>query len=128
TPQSLAFDRLTPQASGIVFPHPTSDWNEGGVMAAGGDLDNDGRQEVVVAASDYPDNFGLIFQQQSDHTFREQGQSWGLHHACMSGLVVADFDRDGVLDVIVGSGTARDCSLTWKSNEVHLYENKGIAG
>jgi hypothetical protein len=41
----------------------------------------------------------------------------------MSGLTVADFDRDGDLDVVVGSGTARQCSAIWKTNEIHLYQN-----
>ena len=112
-------------ATGMSWPHPTSDWNEGGLMVAGGDLDQDGLEDVVVAASDYPDQFSLLFHQKPDHTFEEVGKAWGLHHACASGLTMADFDRDGDLDVIVGSGTARDCANLWKTNEVHIYENKG---
>lgn len=119
------FTRPGNAATGLVWPHPTPDWNEGGLMAAGGDLDNDGRLDLVVAASDYPDQFGLVFQQQADGTFRNQAEAWGLKHPCLSGLAIADFDRDGDLDVIVGSGTARDCSAIWKANEVHLYENQG---
>ncbi|GMU62063.1 MAG: hypothetical protein AMXMBFR34_38260 [Myxococcaceae bacterium] len=121
------FTRPGNAATGLTWPHPTTDWNEGGLMAAGGDLDNDGRLDLVVAASDYADQYGLVFQQQADGTFAEQGAAWGVHHPCASGLAVADFDRDGDLDVLVGSGTARDCSATWKANEVHLYENQGTA-
>ena len=110
--------------TGLLFPHSGSDWNEGGLMAAGGDLDNDGRMDLVVAASDYPEQFGLVFQQQADGTFVEQGNAWGLHHQCMSGLAIADFDLDGDLDVIAGSSTARDCSAKWKTNEVRFYENQ----
>ncbi|MBS2027047.1 MAG: CRTAC1 family protein [Deltaproteobacteria bacterium] len=108
---------------GLVMPHPTSDWNEGALMVAGPDLDNDGRRDLVVAASDYPDQFGWVFHQLTDGGFEEVGQDWGMHHPCMSGLAVADFDRDGDLDVIVGSGTARDCSAIWHTNEVHIYTN-----
>ena len=104
------FTRPGNAATGLVWPHPTSDWNEGGLMVAGLDLDNDGRKDLIVAASDYPDQFGLVFHQKADGTFEEVGQPWGMHHACVSGLAVADFDRDGDLDVVVGSGTARDCS------------------
>lgn len=122
---SLAYTRPGQEASGMVWPHPTLDWNEGGLMAAIGDLDNDGRQDVVVAASDYPDQYSLVFHQQADGTFQEVGEAWGLHHPCASGLTMADFDRDGDLDVVVGSGTARDCSDHWSENEVHFYENDG---
>jgi enediyne biosynthesis protein E4 len=124
---TITFNRPGNATTGMVWPHPTSDWNEGGLMVAGGDLDNDGLEDLVVAASDYPDQFGLVFHQKPDHTFEEVGAQWGLHHACMSGLTIADFDRDGDLDVVVGSGTARDCGTIWKTNEVHLYENKGAS-
>ncbi len=124
----LAFQRLSNETSGMVWPHPTSDWNEGGLMVAPGDLDNDGRLDLVVAASDYPDQFGLVFRQRPDGKFEEVGKPWGIEHACLSGLAIADFDRDGDLDVIAGSGTARDCSRVWKKNEVHLYENQGGNG
>ena len=122
-PGNIHFNRPGNAATGMVWPHPTSDWNEGGLMVAGADLDHDARTDLVVAASDYPDNFGLVFHQKPDGTFEEVGAPWGMHHACMSGLTVADFDRDGDLDVVVGSGTARDCSAVWSSNEVHIYEN-----
>lgn len=121
------FERPGNAATGLTWPHPTTDWNEGGLMAASGDLDNDGRLDLVVAASDYPDQYGLLFQQQPDGTFTDMAEAWGAKHPCASGLAIADFDRDGDLDVIVGSGTARDCSRVWKANEVHLYENQGNA-
>jgi hypothetical protein len=123
TPGNILFERPGRAATGLVWPHVNDSWNEGGLMVAGGDLDSDGREDLVVAASDYPDNFGLVYHQKEDRTFEEVGAPWDLHHACVSGLAIADFDRDGDLDVVVGSGTARDCSLIWKTNEVHLYEN-----
>jgi hypothetical protein len=119
----ISFERLHASQSGMAVPHPTTDWNEGLIMAAAVDLDNDGRPDMLVAASDYPDQYGLLFHQKPDGTFEEVGETWGFHHPCASGLAVADFDRDGDLDIVVGSGTARDCSAIWSTNEVHLYEN-----
>lgn len=125
TPGQARFTRPGNAATGLVWPHPTVDWNEGGITAAPGDLDNDGRLDLVVGATDYPDQFGLVFQQQADGAFAEVAADWGMRHPCLSGLAIADFDRDGDLDVIVGSGTARDCAARWSAPEVHLYENQG---
>jgi hypothetical protein len=128
TPGNLNFTRVPNSMSGLLVPHPTQDWNEGGLMAAAGDLDLDGRQDLVVAFSDYPDNFGLVYHQLADHTYEEVSAQWNIVHACTSGQVVADFDLDGDLDVVVGSGTARDCGLIWKTNEVRFYENRASDG
>ncbi len=119
----IKYTRPGNDQTGMLWPHPTADWNEGGLHAAAVDLDNDGRQDVIVAASDYPDQYSLVFHQKADGSFEEVGEAWGLHHPCASGMAVADFDRDGDLDVVVGSGTARDCGAIWSKNEVHLYEN-----
>ncbi len=124
---TVRLERPGNAATRLSLPHVGPSWNEGAMMAAGGDLDNDGRLDLVVAESDYPDQFGQIFAQQADGTFSEKGLAWNLHHQCMAGLAIADFDRDGDLDVLAGSSTARDCSAKWKTNEVHLYENQATA-
>ena len=54
TTGSARFERPGNAATGLVFPHRTSDWNEGGLMAAGGDLDNDGRLDLIAAALGLP--------------------------------------------------------------------------
>ncbi len=125
----VKFSRPGRPATGLEWPHPTSDWNEGGIHAAAADLDLDGRLDLLVGASDYPGNWSLVFRQKaaSPTAFEEIGAAAGLHHACTNGMAVADFDRDGDLDVVVGSSTARDCARDWpKGPEVHLYENHTI--
>lgn len=125
TPGAVKLTRPGNAATGLGLPRVGLDWNEGGLMVAGGDLDNDGRLDLVVAASDYPDQFGVPFAQRADGTFEDVRAAWNLNHPCMSGLAIADFDRDGDLDVIAGASTARDCAQTWrKGNEVRLYENQ----
>jgi hypothetical protein len=122
------FERPGQAATGMTWDHfGAVDWNEGGLMAAAADLDNDGREDVIVAASDYAEQYGLYFHQKADTAFEEIGQAAGFHHPCTSGLTVADFDRDGDLDIVVGSGTARDCGEIWAKNEVHFYENDASA-
>lgn len=120
---SIKYTRPPLAEKGLAWPHPTSGWNEGGLMAAAVDLENDGRSEVLVASSDYADQYLWVFHQKADGSFEEKGEAYGLHHPCASGLAVADFDRDGDQDVVVGSGTARDCGKIWKANEVHFYES-----
>ena len=127
TPGKIGFMRPGNATTGLTVPHLSSDWNEGGIHVAAGDFDGDGREDLILGTSDYPDQFGWVYHQKPDGTFEEVGKQWGFHHACVSGLTVADFDRDGDLDVVVGSGTARDCSKVWTTNEVHFYENKGAS-
>lgn len=119
----IHFSRADRDASGLAWDHVGVDWNEGGIMAAAADLDMDGREDILVGASDYADQYGLFFHQKPDGTFEEIGDASGYHHPCVSGMTVADFDRDGDLDIVVGSGTARDCGMIWAKNEVHIYES-----
>lgn len=121
----IRFTRPGNDKTGLAWPHPTSDWNEGGLYAAAADIDNDARQDLIVGASDYDDQYGMYFHQKGDGTFEEIAQAAGFHHACAHNPLVVDFDRDGDLDIVVGSSRMRQwCSDAWPTNEVHFYENK----
>ena len=106
---------------------PLDRYNDVGDMAgAVFDFDNDGRLDVLIASSDYPGTHALIFHQKPDGTFEEVPIDLGIDHKHAHGATVADFDRDGDLDVILGSSTMR-CGLSpsecYPTEEVHVFQN-----
>jgi len=111
-------------ATGLSVPHVGVSWNEGGIASDLADLDGDGHMDVLLGNSDYPDNRLLYYRQLPDGTFTQEAVADGLDHACAPSVVVGDLDRDGDLDVVVSSSTARDCSAAWPDGpEIHVYEN-----
>ena len=60
----------------------------------------------------------MIFRNRGDLTFEDVSEAWGFKQQAVSGgMVLADFDGDGDLDVIINN--------TWSAAEV--YRNDGIA-
>lgn len=82
-------------------------WNTGDLTTTMVDLDNDGLKDIYLASSDYPDDHGWVFHQKADHTFEDVTAASGLGQAASLGLAFFDFDRDGDLDVAIGTSTAR---------------------
>ncbi len=134
---AIHFERVDPAKDGIAFPHlDPLGWNEGIQQATLADMDNDGRTDVLLGGSDYAYQYGHLFIQQTDGTFQDLAQAWGMSFPCMDGLAVADFDCDGDLDVVVRGSLFRDCATGWaalpgkdpgfagyKTNEVHVFTN-----
>lgn len=118
------FSRPGRMATGVNVPRVGTSWNEGGIGAAIADLDNDGRADILLATSDYPDQYLWLFRQKADGTFQEVSQASGVRHACAPAVALADLDRDGDLDLIVASSTARDCRARYPDGPlVKVYEN-----
>lgn len=115
------FDRIDNKTNGLERKWGIIDWNEGDISGAVFDFNNDGLPDIFIACSDYPGDRAFLFMQKPDHTFTEVAVPAGIAHKQSQEVTVADFDRDGDLDVIVGSSTARNND--WKDNYVYYYEN-----
>lgn len=125
---SGTFERPGREALGIVVDHVTGTaWDEGHMSLTTLDFDNDGLRDVYVGASDYPGNRGLLFHQRDVLQFEAVSIEDGFEHNRSHGVVTADFDRDGDLDLIVGHSRARcdanapnDCYAT---PQIRAFEN-----
>lgn len=100
------FARPGNEATGLTRGH-ISGWNEGDLGGILADFDNDGRLDVLVASSDYPDTYSLLWQQEADGTFEEVGQGAGARVQRSHGIGLVDFDRDGDYDIVSGTSSAR---------------------
>jgi enediyne biosynthesis protein E4 len=122
----VRFERPGDAQTGLLVAHsPSSSWDEGHMTNAVFDFDNDGWPDIYIGASDYPGNRGLLYHQSSALSFVEVPIDLGIDHTRSHGVAVADFDRDGDLDVVVGHSRSRcetgnDCYPTM---QVRLFEN-----
>jgi len=83
-------------------------WNEGDIHVGFLDFDNDGLDDLLIGSGDYPDRQELrLYRQNDDHTFLEVTRQVGLDWEGAGGISIADFDRDGDLDVAVGRSLFR---------------------
>lgn len=120
---SGSFSRPGNDSNGLERTWPSADWNAGDLFTAMVDLDGDGWKDLVVSSSDYPDTHLFVWRQVAPGQFQDVSSDWGLDQAWPAGLAIADFDRDGDLDLVTGSSTARS-GTPWETHEIHLYENQ----
>jgi len=129
---ALSFSRPGDEAMGMAVPHSGASWDEGHMTNALFDFDNDGRLDVYVGASDYAGNRGLLYHQSGEMSFTEVPTTDFFEHNRSHGVVVADFDRDGDVDVVVGHSRSRcDAALPndcYETPQVRMFENVMPAG
>ncbi len=118
------FARLDRETSGIARDRPTRrDWNEGDLYGAFWDYDNDGWKDVLIVTTDYEDTQLYAFRNLGGNLFEDVSTPAGLDQEWPNGAAIADFDRDGDLDVVTGSSNARSGS-PWSEHYAHFHENR----
>jgi hypothetical protein len=104
---NMTFTRVANDASGLVQQHTISDWNEGNMDVAAFDFDGDGRKDIFLGSSDYPDTWGILYQQDQAGAFHDVTEAAGVKHYHAHGFAAVDVDGDGDLDLIVTTSPAR---------------------
>jgi hypothetical protein len=118
---NMNFTRLPalPQA------HTIPDWNEGNMDVAAFDVDGDGRKDIYLCSSDYPDTWGQLYHQLPDGTFDNVTDTAGVKHYHAHGFSAVDIDGDGDLDLVISTSPAR-CTGDTKcgtTQTVKVYRN-----
>lgn len=97
-------------------------WDVGDHCCTWFDFDNDGLLDMLVAPSVYYNQYLALYKQNSDHTFTDITKDAGLRFLNPEAFSVADYDRDGDVDIIVTTGPSR-WSHTDRKRTMHFFRN-----
>lgn len=96
-------------------------WHQADRRAIWFDYNNDGLLDLLVDNSGYPPYTKLIlFMQHPDHSFENKSQELGLDIVNPIATVIADFNRDGKMDILTSQSNIRDEKI---QPRMYLYEN-----
>ncbi len=127
----FAFERPALADTGINRDlNGTDDNGDGGDEGDHGvtwlDFDNDGLLDLIIENSAYTTSHAWLYHQLPDHTFENvtmlSGQKANMANS--NGLTVADYDRDGDLDILMGSVNTSYEKAPGGVEQVHLFENE----
>jgi len=133
----VRFARPGGEVTGLVRDDIKYDWggyDRGDMTGAIFDFDNDGWKDVYIGSSDYWGNHGLLFHQHSKQKFQRLDPADYFKHNRANGVAIADFDRDGDLDLFAGHSLMRcpegskyssDC---YPTQQIKLFRNLMGAG
>ncbi len=122
--EAVYFDRPGNDVTGLTREYDRIDWNDGDITGSVFDFDNDGWKDVYVGSSDYSGTRGLLWHQDAPESFVSVPVDQGIDHMRSHGSVIADFDRDGDLDIVVGHSSARCDSDCYDTFNPRLFENQ----
>lgn len=119
------FTRPGNDATGLTRTEPGPTWDRGDITGALFDFDNDGRLDVLINSTDYPGTRAHLYHQQPDGTFVRVSLGDGIDHQSSHGVGIADFDRDGDLDIVLGHSRNRCSSGShcYDAAHVRYFEN-----
>ncbi len=101
-------------------------WNQGDIYGAFADFDLDGRLDVMVCSSDYPDNQRLrIWRQQEDGSLVDVTSWIGIDHIGAGQPAILDYNADGRPDIAVGQSFNRlnAAQRAGRTPRLRLFEN-----
>lgn len=106
-------------------------WHQADRRGVWVDLNNDGLLDLIVDNSGYPPHTKMIvFMQRADHSFDNKAQELGLDIINPTSTVVADFNRDGKMDILTARSNIRDDSIKPRlylfENQLDLKDNRSI--
>lgn len=106
--------------------HTAKAWNQGDMRVTWLDFDNDGLLDLLISSGDYPDGQYLrLFRQVRKGVFEDVTERAGFSWESSAGISVADYDRDGSLDILAGKSWMRmpGDRRTGKVPEAALFRN-----
>ena len=104
---AIRFERPGHEVTGLTREDAGAFWDRGDMTGAVFDFDSDGWQDIYIGSAEYPGNKGLLFHQDAPLAFTPLDTADYFLHYRAHGVAVADFDRDGDLDMIVGHSRFR---------------------